>query len=171
MGYPAALNWILLAYAVVTVAAGCAYAASRIHADYEDTLATERNRLRGVTAALQTGVAAMLNDGVGAAAASANELQSAGGLINAGRSEIISTLQKQLTGGEYVRYLFLSNGERFALASRNGAVGDPLTPTWLTTSRMPDSSRTWVGFPIGDPERPNGLVIPIAQREIGRAHV
>ena len=35
MGYPAALNWILLAYAVITVAAGCAYAASRIHADYE----------------------------------------------------------------------------------------------------------------------------------------
>ncbi len=164
MGYPAALNWILLAYAVVTVAAGCAYAASRIHADYEDTLATERNRLRGVTAALQAGVAAMLNDGVGAAAASANELQSAGGLISADRAEIISTLQKQLAGGEYVRYLFLSNGERFALASRNGAVGDPLTPDWLTTSRMPDSNRTWVGLPIGDPERPNGLVIPIAQR-------
>jgi hypothetical protein len=41
----------------------------------------------------------MLNDGVGAAVASANELQSAGGLIRASRSEIIKTLQKQLADG------------------------------------------------------------------------
>jgi PAS domain S-box-containing protein len=164
MGYPAALNWVLLAYAVVTVAAGCAYAASRIRADYEDTLAAERNRLRGVTAVLQTGVAAMLNDGVGAAAASANELESAGGLISASRAEITLTLRKQLTGGEYVRYLFLSDGERFALASRNGAIGDHFPPEWLTISAAPESSRTWVGLPIADPERPKALVVPIAQR-------
>jgi PAS domain S-box-containing protein len=164
MGYPAALNWVLLAYAVITVAAGCAYAASRIRADYEETLAAERNRLRGVTAVLQTGVAAMLNDGVGAAAASANELQSGGGLISASRAEIIATLQKQLAGGDYVRYLFLSDGDRFALASRNGAIGDHLPPEWLTTSRAAESSRTWVGLPIVDPQRPGARVIPIAKR-------
>lgn len=60
----------------------------------------------------------MLNDGVGAAVASANELQSEGGLIRASRSEIIKTLQKQITGGDYVRFLFLTDGERFALAGR-----------------------------------------------------
>lgn len=36
--YPPSLNWILLAYAVVAVAIGWAYAASRSHADYEQTL-------------------------------------------------------------------------------------------------------------------------------------
>jgi PAS domain S-box-containing protein len=164
MGYPPALNWILLAYAVVTVAIAWAYVASRIHADYQQALAGERNRLRGVTATLQAATLAMLNDGVGAAVAGANELQSTGGLIRAGRPEIIATLQKQLTGGDYVRFLFLTYGERFALASREGASGSPLTPAWLTVSRVSGSSGAWVGPPMADPERAGELVIPIAQR-------
>ena len=55
LGYPSALNWILLAYAAVVVAIGWTYAASRIHTDYERTLEGERNRLRSVTTALQSG--------------------------------------------------------------------------------------------------------------------
>jgi PAS domain S-box-containing protein len=162
--YPPALNWILLAYAVVAVAIGWAYAASRSHADYEQTLETERTKLRGVTAALQAGTSAMLNGGVGAAVAGANELQSAGGLIRASRAEIIATLQKQLAGGDYVRFLFLTDGTRFALASRDGASGGLLAPAWLTVAGVTGSKSTWVGAPIADPERPNDLVIPVAQR-------
>ena len=164
MAYPSALNWVLLAYAVVTVAIGWAYVASHIHADYQQALEGERNRLRGVAATLQAATVAMLNDGVGAAVASANELQSTGGLIRASRVEIIATLQKQLAGGDYVRFLFLTDGERFALASREGASGGPLTPAWLTVSRVSGSSGTWVGPPIADPERSGELVIPVAQR-------
>jgi PAS domain S-box-containing protein len=164
LGYPPVLNWILLAYAVAAVAIGWAFAASRSHADYERTLEGERSRLRGVAAALQAGTLAMLNDGVGAAVAGANELQSEGGLIRAGRADIIKTLQKQLAGGKYVRFLFLTDGERFALAGREGASEDRATPAWLTVSRMSASSGTWVGSPIADPERPDDLVIPIAQR-------
>lgn len=78
LGYPPVLNWMLLAYAVVAVAIGWAFAASRSHADFERTLEGERSRLRGVAAALQAGTLAMLNDGVGAAVAGANELQSEG---------------------------------------------------------------------------------------------
>ena len=159
-----ALNWILLAYAVVAVAAGWAYAASRSHADYEQTLEVARNRLRSVTAGLEAGTLAMLNDGVGAAVASANELQSAGGLIRASRAEIIKTLQKHLAGGDYVRFLFLTDGERFALAGRDGPSGSQSVPAWLTVSRVSGSTSTWVGPPIADPERPGDLVIPIAQR-------
>jgi PAS domain S-box-containing protein len=162
--YPPALNWILLGYAVVTLAIGWAFAASRSHADYEQTLEGERNRLRSVTAALQAGTSAMLNDGVGAAVASANELQGAGGLILANRAEILKTLQKQLTGGDYVRSLFLTDGMRFALASRDGASAAQLVPAWLTVAREPGSHSTWVGAPMEDPERPGDLVIPIAQR-------
>ena len=110
-----ALNWILLAYAVVAVA-------------------------------------------------SANELQSSGGLIRASRAEIIKTLQKHLAGGDYVRFLFLTDGERFALAGRDGPSGSQSVPAWLTVSRVSGSSSTWVGPPITDPERPGDLVIPIAQR-------
>jgi PAS domain S-box-containing protein len=164
LGYPPALHWVLLIYAVVAVAIGWAYAVSRIRADYDQTLEAERNRLRGVTAALQAGMVAMLNDGVGAAVAGANELESEGGLILAKRSEIIATLRKQLTGGDYVRFLFLTDGEHFALASREGAFGTPMTPAWLTVSRVPRPSGTWVGSPIADPERGGALVIPFAQR-------
>ena len=162
--YPLSLNWILLAYAVVAVAIGWAYAASRSHADYEQTLEAERNKLRGVTAALQSGTSAMLNGGVGAAVAGANELQSEGGLIRASRAQIIETLQKQLTAGNYVRFLFLTDGTRFALASRDGASGGLLAPAWLTVAGVPGSNTAWVGSPIADPERPDDLVIPIAQR-------
>ena len=164
LGHTPALNWILLAYAVATVAIGWAYAVSRSQADYEQTLEAERNRLRGVAAAVQAGTLAMINDGVGAAVASANELQSEGGLILASRAQIIATLQRQLTGGNYVRFLFLTDGERFAMASRDGPSAGRLKPDWLTVSGGSSSGNTWVGHPISDPERPNDLVIPFAQR-------
>jgi hypothetical protein len=91
--------------AVFAVVLGWAFVVSRIHADCEQTLMAERNRLRAVATALQDGMSAMLNDGVGAAVASANELQAGAGLINASREDIVSTLQKQLTGGAYVRFI------------------------------------------------------------------
>ena len=161
-GYLTGLNWALLAYAALSIAIAWAYVVSRIHADYERSLTTEHNRLRGVSAALEAGTLAMLNDGVGAAVAGANELQATGGLILANRAEILSTLQKHLTGGGYVRYLFLTDGEHFALAGREGASGDRSPPAWL--SRAPASNDTWVGAPIEDPEHSNQFVIPITQR-------
>ncbi len=164
LGYLTGLNWALLAYAALSIAIAWAYVVSRVHADYEQTLTAERNRLRGVSAALQAGTLAMLNDGVGAAVAGANELQATGGLILANRPEIVSALQKQLTGGEYVRFLFLTDGEHFALAGRQGASGGRSPPAWLTVSRAAPSNDTWVGAPIEDPERPDQFVIPFAQR-------
>jgi PAS domain S-box-containing protein len=161
--FPPALNWALLAYAVVAIAIGWAYVASRIHTDYVQTLEAERNRLRGVGATLRTATLAMFNDGVGAAVAGANELQSAGGISRAGGTELASTLKKQLAGGEYVRFLFLAGHERFALASRANASESPMPPDWLTTDRA-GSSNSWVGKPMIDPERPGELVIPVAQR-------
>ena len=160
--FPPALNWVLLAYAVFAIAVGWAYVASRIHADYVQTLEAERNHLRGVGATLQSATLAMLNDGVGAAVAGANELQAAGGIARASSAALSSTLQKQLTGGDYVRFLFLADGGRFALASRARA-SESRAPDWLTTNRA-GASNSWVGRPMVDPERPGEMVIPIAQR-------
>ena len=161
--FPPALNWVLLAYAVFAIAVGWAYVASRIHADYVQTLDAERNHLRGVGATLRSATLAMLNDGVGAAVAGANELQSVGGIARAGSAELSSTLQKQLTGGEYVRFLFLADNGRFALASRARASDSRTSPDWLTTNRA-GVGNSWVGKPMADPERPGELVIPVAQR-------
>ena len=161
--FPPALNWVLLAYAIVAIAVAWAYLASRIHADYVQTLEAERNRLRGVGATLRSATLAMFNDGVGAAVAGANELQSVGGIARAGSADISSTLQKQLTGGDYVRFLFLADNGRFALASRERATDSRTPPDWLTTNRA-GSNNAWVGRPMADPERPGQLVIPVAQR-------
>jgi len=161
--FPPALNWALLAYAVVAIAIGWAYVASRIHNDYVQTLEAERNRLRGVDATLQSAALAMLNGGVGAAVAGANELRSTGGIARASGAELSSTLQKQLTVGGYVRFLFLADNGRFALASRERASDSRAPPDWLTTQSA-GPSNSWVGKPMVDPERPGALVIPVAQR-------
>jgi PAS domain S-box-containing protein len=148
------------------VAIGWAYAVTRINADYEQSLHDEHSRLRGVTAALEAGTSAMLNDGVGEAVAGANELESGSdnGVIHADAPEIIQRLQHVLTGGDYVRFLFLTNGEHFALAGRNGGSTSRILPPWLTVASAPREQNSWVGIPIADPERPNSLVIPIAVR-------
>jgi len=57
--FPPALNWALLAYAMFAIAIGWAYAASRIHADYVQTMEAERNSLRGVCATLRSTTLAM----------------------------------------------------------------------------------------------------------------
>jgi len=160
--FPPALNWALLAYAVFAIAIGWAYVASRIHTDYVQTLEAERNSLRGIGATLRSATLAMLNDGVGAAVAGANELQSVGGITRASSGELSATLQKQLTGGDYVRFLFLADNGRFVLASRERA-SDSWTPDWLTTTQA-GPGNSWVGKPMVDPERPGALVIPIGQR-------
>jgi PAS domain S-box-containing protein len=148
---------------VFAIAVGWAYVASRIHTDYVQTLEAERNRLRGVGATLRSATLAMLNDGVGAAVAGANELQPVGGIARASSTQLSSTLQKQLTGGDYVRFLFLADNGRFALASRERTSDSRMLPDWLTANRA-GSSNSWVGRPMVDPERPGALVIPIAQR-------
>ena len=157
------LNWVLLAYAVVAVTIGWAYVASRINSDYVQTLESERNHLRGVGATLRSATIAMLNDGVGAAVAGANELQLKGGIDRASSADLTTTLQKQLTGGDYVRFLFLADKGRFALASRARSSDSRQAPEWFTTDQA-GPGNTWVGKPIADLERPGELLIPVAQR-------
>ena len=160
---PPALNWVLLVYAVVAIAIGWAYVAARIHADYVQTMEAQRNSLRGVAATLRSATLAMLNDGVGAAVAGANELRSVGGIDLASSADLSSTLQKHLTGGDYVRFLFLADTRRFALASRKATSASRTPPDWLSANRS-GLSNSWIGTPMVDPERPDELVIPIAQR-------
>ena len=162
--YPAGLSWFLLAYAVLTIGIGWAYAALHNNADYEQTLQIERDRLRGVAAALKTGTLAMFHDGVGAAVAGANELRAEGGIDMARADVIVSTLQKQLTGGDYVRSLFLVDPSRFVLASRTQGTESPTPPAWLTVFEVPPTMDYWVGRPLADPEHAGSPVIPVARR-------
>jgi PAS domain S-box-containing protein len=117
-----------------------------------------------VSTAVKSATLAMLNDGVGAAVAAANELQSTGGFGRAPGHELTTTLMKHLAGGEYVRFLFLADEGRFVLASRDASSESRVVPAWLTVARAPILNITWVGKPIPDPERPGDLVIPVARR-------
>ncbi|MGH8291271.1 MAG: hypothetical protein ACREV7_20110, partial [Steroidobacteraceae bacterium] len=132
LGVPQALDWVLLAYAILAVAAGAAFAALRIHADYIQTLQQERESLRGVTAALQGGALAILDDGVGAGLAAARAVRSSGPLDGLAAPAISRMLQRELTGGAYVRALFVADRGRFVMASRTRSVDSRAAPAWLS---------------------------------------
>ena len=174
---PPTLGWVLLTYAALVLAGGIAYSTLRIRTDREQTLQTERNRLRAVAAVLETSTLAMLYDGVGSAVASANEIQSGGGLDPAPEAVLSTTLSKMLVGGTYVRSIFLADPARFARAGRDGvfeSLSSP--PPWLTALQTTGDAETWVGHAIPDPDRPAvagapsaHTVIPVARRiRIGR---
>ncbi|HUN25713.1 MAG TPA: histidine kinase [Steroidobacteraceae bacterium] len=163
LGIPLAINWALLVYALTALAIGGAYTALRVRADYQQTLEGERVRLRAVTAALHAASLAMLYDGVGAALAAANEARAMGGLDAAPSAALEAMLQRQLTGGAYVRALFLADSGRFVLATRDRVEESVRAPAWLRgAAGQPDA--LWVGAPTPDPQRPGAFVIPIAER-------
>lgn len=162
IGAPLALSWVLLGYAAVAVVAGCAFAALRIHDDYLEVMQEERVGLRGAAAALTSATQAMLYDGVGAALAVTAEIRAAGGLDHQAQRALAPALQRQLTGGSYVRSLFLEDAGLFVLASRARVVTDTSPPSYLEP--RVNAGEVWVGAPMADPENPARWVVPIARR-------
>src|SRR5271156_1036961 len=59
---PAAINWTLIAYALVLCVGIWGLVVQRIQSDYHSTLETEREHLRSVSGTLQAQVEAMLGD-------------------------------------------------------------------------------------------------------------
>jgi PAS domain S-box-containing protein len=167
---PVALSWALLAYAMLTVLVGSAFVALHIRIDYLQTLDAERSNLRDVTAALASGTLATLEDGIGAAHASAAEVRASGGLDRMPQASLVALLQRQLAGGEYVRALYLADRGRTIVASRSGALDASATPSWLEPAQN-TTADVWVGSPIPDPQSPSRLVVPIARRVMTGAAV
>jgi PAS domain S-box-containing protein len=162
---PAAVNWALAAYALALCVGVWIFALQHIQIDYRSTLETERDHLRSVSGTLQAQVEAMLGDGVGAALAAANELETGSRLSTAGDAEVSYTLIHMLTGGPYVRSLFLVNGEHFVRVGRSGTPDSRTAPpAWLLPALDLKTGDAWVGGPIPDPDRPGERVVPIARR-------
>src|SRR4029079_13737074 len=94
------IDWPIVLYAALALAAGWAYASLRIQSDHHLTLDLERNQLRSVTAALQAGTQAMLNDGLGASVAGANAVMTShGDMDSASAEDRADALSKMLNGG------------------------------------------------------------------------
>jgi PAS domain S-box-containing protein len=162
---PAAVNWTLIVYALVLCAGIWIYTLQRIQSDYRATLETEREHLRSVSATFEAQVEAMLGDGVGAALAAANEYENPRDLAAASDAQLSETLRHMLTGGPYVRSLFLATGRRFVRVGRSAA-SDARTapPEWLLPALKLKSGDAWAGGRISDPENPAEMVIPMARR-------
>ena len=161
---PAVVNWTLIVYALVLCAVVWGFAVQRIESDYRSTLQSEREHLGSVSGTLQAQVEAMLGDGVGASLAAANELEYRG---DAGDALYSNTLAHMLTGGPYVRSLFLANAGRFVRVGRSTAPDIRTTaPAWMLPALSLKTDDAWVGAPIFDPENPSEQVIPIAQRVV-----
>jgi PAS domain S-box-containing protein len=162
---PAAVNWTLIVYALVLCAGIWVYTLQRIQSDYRATLEMEREHLRSVSATFEAQVEAMLGDGVGAALAAANEYENPRDLAAASDAQLSETLRHMLTGGSYIRSLFLATGRRFVRVGRfAGSETRTAPPEWLLPALKLKSVDAWAGGRISDPENPAEIVIPMARR-------
>jgi PAS domain S-box-containing protein len=161
----AALNAIVLGYSAILLIGTWSYALHVVKSDHRLTVATSQNRLRGQSTSLNAQVEAMLGDGVGAAEAAANELGGERGFAAAPTTQVLKTLDHMLTGGAYVRALFLADPSRFDLMARGGR-HDSLSelPAWLKPILSVGAAQSWVGGPMPDPDRPGEHIVPVMHR-------
>ena len=170
---PSSLSWTLLLYAALVLATGWAYSAQRIRTDREQTYQSESNRLRAVAAALEQSAFAMISDGVGSAVTRANQITAAGGLSAVSERDLSPALSQSMSGGQYVRSVFVTDAARFARAGRAGSFDvSRVPPSWF--SPPASQNGVWIGAPVADPDRPAGaagqdLLVPIARRVLAPA--
>lgn len=161
----AAVDWALVVYAVILCAGTWGLAARNIQSDYHSTMQLEREHLRSVSGTLKAQVEAMLGDGVGAALAAVNELENRQDIV-ASDAQYSHTLADMLTGGEYVRSLFLVNAQGYVRVGRLEKTDRAaVPPAWLLPA-LTNKSDAWIGVPISDPDNPSERVVPIARRAL-----
>jgi two-component system, NarL family, sensor histidine kinase UhpB len=150
-------RWALLLYATLMLALGWSYAVWRIHEDRLLTLQTSHQQLATLAKSLASQLSAMVGDGVGAAGAGANILQQ----LRPG-TDAQGALSQMLTGGDYVRALFVARDKQFMIANAPGESHSVADMPWL--EQMMSSGQTvWVGQVIQSRGGPD-LVVPIARR-------
>jgi len=166
---PSSLSWTLLLYAALVLATGWAYSAQRVRTDREQTYQSESNRLRAVAVALEQSAFAMISDGVGSAVTRAREIEALGGLSAVSERDLSPALGQAMSGGQYVRSVFVADAARFARAGRAGSFDvSRAPPPWFDAIASHNSEDVWIGPPIPDPDRPpseagEDLLVPIAR--------
>jgi PAS domain S-box-containing protein len=166
---PSSLSWTLLLYAALVLATGWAYSAQRIRTDREQTYHSESDRLRAVAVALEQSAFAMISDGVGSAVTRAREIEALGGLAAVSERDLSPALGQAMSGGQYVRSVFVADAARFARAGRAGSFDvSRAPPPWFNAIAAHGPDDVWIGPPIPDPDRPpseaaENLLVPIAR--------
>jgi PAS domain S-box-containing protein len=160
---PPRLRRGLLIYAATLLAIAWSYGLWQISVDRAITLESSEHQLTLSATAFSNHVTAMINDGVGAAMAAANQLRSSDTKRPIADTQMTAVLGRMLTGGEYVRTLFIATPTRYAAAHRDHAQdGDP-RPAFLS-EMLATTDATWVGQPLNIEQGDANVVIPIAER-------
>lgn len=145
----------IVLFAVGIMAIAYAIALWRVTQDRRVTLAASRQELSVFASALGNQIEAMLADGVGAAIAGAGAMRAMPPGADPGQM-----LREMLTGGDYVRALFVIQDGRTSITSRLGEEHDETTLPPATTL---EQARRGVWF--GDVREQQGaLVLPVARR-------
>ena len=160
---PPRLRRGLLIYAAALLASGWGYGLWQIYVDRGITLESSENQLTLSATAFSNHVTAMINDGVGAAIAGTNQLRTADAARQITNEEMAAVLARMLTGGEYVRTLFIGTPTRYAAAHRGQRRETNSRPPFLT-DLLATTDKTWVGKPLNVEQGDANVVIPIAER-------
>jgi len=153
-------RWAIFLLAALTLMIGWGYGLWRIHGDRKITLEASHQQLATLARALSSQFEAMVADGVGSAVAAQRLLRS-----DTDPAEAAQVLSSMLTGGKYVRSLFLLRGDAPVIANLPGESLTARDMPWLRElgASGPD---TWVGkVQIRQPG--DELLLPIARRVMG----
>ena len=159
----------VIAQGILILALVWGYTAWRLNDDRQETLEAARQHLRASAGALHAQVFAVMNDGLGAARAGANEAVAQGGLDRLSNAQVTDLLERHLTGGEYVRALFVSTPTRFIAVSRDKPpLAETRPPDWLQRAFTGPGNRYDSGA-VNHPEMPSDPLVPVAMRVSGPA--
>lgn len=154
----------VIAQGIVILMLIWSYTAWRLNDDRQQTLETARQNLRTSAGALHAQVLAIVNDGLGAARAGSNEAMTQGGFEHFSDAQLADLLKRHLTGGEYIRVLFVATPSRFVAVSRDRP---PFTsnqpPPWLEGAFKTTSDRYEAGI-VRHPGTPSDPLVPVAVR-------
>ena len=151
---------VIYLLAGLTLLIGWGYGLWRIHDDRQLTLEASHQQLATLARALSSQFEAMVADGVGSALSAEQLLRG-----TPGRDEALKVLSGTLTGGKYVRSLFLLRGDSLTIANLPGESLGQEDMRWLAQMRA-SAADTWVGR-VQMRQPGDELLIPIATRVHG----
>jgi PAS domain S-box-containing protein len=156
----------LFVYLALTLIAGWVFLFWHIRVDRDRTVQSARHQLTTISTAIAYNFDAMIHDGVGAANAGANQINIEELRKPLTAAEGAQVLGRMLTGGQYVRELFVVSADTYFGARRSPA-GEVITfvesiPNGFQ-SMQTTRAHTWVGAPrVGADD--SWSQVPVARR-------
>ena len=147
----------ILLYATLVLVPGWAYGLWRVHNDRQLTLLSSHQQLATYARTLSSQFEAMVADGVGAARAADNMLRT-----SRPGTDPTYVLAKMLTGGSYVRALFVVDPDVVFLATATDEKLEPGNLPFVDELRA-ERADVWVGKVMPDTAG-RQLVVPVARR-------